>query len=266
VQGNTDLWLLDGTRTSRFTFDPAGQDRFPIWSPDGGRIVSESDRTGPRNLHVRDASGAGAEALLVDSAQAKLAFDWSADGRFLLYYCIDPHTRRDLWVRPMAGDQTSWVFLKTPFEELGGRFSPDGRWVAYMSNESGRLEIYVRPFGPPAASGVAAGTAAPASGQWQVSTAGGIFPSWRADGQELSYLGPDGTMMAAPIAVRGAAVEPGTPVALFPTRIYGGGVDTQQGRQYDVTRDGRFLINTVLDDATTTPITLIQNWQPDVKQ
>jgi len=145
VQGNTDLWLLDGARTSRFTFDPAGQDRFPIWSPDGGRIVFESDRTGPRNLYVRDASGAGAEALLVDSAQAKLAFDWSADGRFLLYYGIDPHTRRDLWVRPMAGDQTSWVFLKTPFEELGGRFSPDGRWVAYMSNESGRLEIYVRP-------------------------------------------------------------------------------------------------------------------------
>ena len=89
-----------------------------------------------------------------------------------------------------------------------------------------------------------------------------MYPRWRADGQELYYLGPDGHMMAAPITVRGAAVEVGTPVALFPTRIFGGGLDNQQGWQYDVTRDGRFLINTELDDAAPTPITLIQNWRP----
>jgi len=108
------------------------------------------------------------------------------------------------------------------------------------------MQIYVRPWTPPAA----AGAAAPApSAQWQVSTAGGFTPVWRADGQALYYLGPDGALMAAPVTTRGTALEPGTPVALFPTRILGGGGGGGQGRQYDATRDGRCLINTVLDDA-----------------
>lgn len=100
--------------------------------------------------------------------------------------------------------------------------------------------------------------------QWQVSTAGGMFARWRPDGKELYYIGPDGQMMAAPITVTGTTLEPGTPTALFQTRIYGGGTDNNVGRQYDVTRDGRFLINTVLDDAAA-PITLIQNWKPPAK-
>jgi hypothetical protein len=123
-------------------------------------------------------------------------------------------------------------------------------------------EIYLRPFAGPAASGAAA-TAA--GGQWKVSTAGGVFPRWRRDGAELYYLGPTGTLMAASTAVTGVALAPGAPVALFPTRIYGGSADTQQGRQYDVTRDGRFLINTVLDGEAAA-ITLLQDWQPEAKQ
>ena len=153
------------------------------------------------------------------------------------------------------------MFLKTPFEERNGQFSPDGRWVAYESNESGRDEIYIRPFAGPAASGAGAPAA---SGQWQVSTTGGVFPRWRADGRELYYLAPNSALMAAPITVTGASVAPGAPVALFPTRIYGGGADGGQGRNYDVTRDGRFLINTVLDEAAA-PITLIRNWNPEAK-
>jgi Tol biopolymer transport system component len=152
--------------------------------------------------------------------------------------------------------------LKTNLREAWGVFSPDGRWVAYMSNESGRVEIYVRPFVPPGAAGTAAGAA---GGQWQVSTAGGIHPVWRPDGRELYYLNPAGAMMAAPITVTGATLEPGAPVVLFPTRIFGGGVDAQQGRQYDVAPDGRFLINTVLDEAPA-PITLLQNWNPEAKK
>jgi hypothetical protein len=112
----------------------------------------------------------------------------------------------------------------------------------------------------------AAGTAAAAArGQWQVSTTGGILPVWRRDGKEIFYLNPAGAMMAAPIAVTGDTVEPGVPVVLFPTRIFGGGVDLQQGRQYDVARDGRFLINMELDSATS-PITLLMNWSPDGRQ
>ena len=162
----------------------------------------------------------------------------------------------------MVGDYTPSVVLKTPFRESFGAFSPDGRWVAYLSTESGRPEIYVRPFVPPGARGTAAGAA---GGQWQVSTAGGIMPVWRPDGKELYYLNPAGAMMAAPIAVTGATLAPGAPVVLFPTRIVGGGVDGLQGRQYDVAPDGRFLINTELDSAAA-PITLLMNWNPDAKK
>ena len=158
------------------------------------------------------------------------------------------------------------LFLKTSFIEKWGQFSPDGRWVAYMSNESGRPEIYVRSFVEPAApTANDRATAKQAGGQWQVSTAGGIFPRWRPDGKELYYIGPDGQMMAAPVTATGETLEPGTPVTLFQTRIFGGGTYNAQGRQqYDVTRDGRFLINTVLDSAAS-PITLLQNWKPPAK-
>src|SRR6202022_2698100 len=219
----------------------AAQDLFPIWSPDGSRIVFGSNRKGPRDLYQKPSSGAGGEEVLVESPQDKTASDWSADGRFILYYSIDPQTAQDLWVVPMVeGDRKPCVFLKTNFDERNGQFSPDGRWVAYRSNESGQMEIYIRPFAASAASCAHANSAA---GQWPVSSNGGIFPRWSPDGKELYYIGPHGEMMAAPITAKGTTLEPGAPVALFPTRIYGGGVDIGQGRQYDVTRDGRFLIN-----------------------
>ena len=141
-------------------------------------------------------------------------------------------------------------------------FSPDGRWVAYESNESGRNEIYVRPFVPP---GTAGTPPAAAGGQWQVSTEDGIYPRWGPDGRELYYLNPAGAMMAVPITVAGATFAPGAPIVLFPTRIVGGGEDTAQGRQYDVAPNGRFLINTELDSAAA-PITLLMNWRPEDKK
>ena len=271
VQGNVDLWLLDGGRTSRFTFDPA-PDTIPIWSPDGTRIVFRSNRTGADDLYQKLASGAAAEERLVASDQVKTPESWSPDGRFLLYRSIDPKTSLDLWVVPIAGDRTPSVFLQTPFREGYAAFSPDGRWVAYESNESGRNEIYVRPFVPPSRdatadkpAGTNAGTAATAGGQWQVSTAGGIYPQWGRDGRELYYLNPEGALMAAPITVAGATFATGAPIVLFPTRIVGGGEDAAQGRQYDVAPNGRFLINTELDSAAA-PITLLMNWRPEAKK
>jgi len=263
VQGNTDLWLLDGARATRLTFD-AGVDRFLVWSPDSRRVVFDSNRTGVRDLYQKEASGAGVETRLVTSPQTKTATDWSADGRFLLFTSFDPQTAGNLWAQEMdpssgavrAGSAPATV-LVTTFDERWGQFSPDNRWVAYQSNESGRAEIYVRPWVPPTRE-----AASTPGAHWQVSTEGGVTPVWRSDGQVLYFIGADGAMMMAPLNARGAALDPGTPVALFPTRIVGGSVDGSLGPQYDVTRDGRFLINTILDDAVATPITLLQNWQP----
>ncbi len=269
VQQNTDIWLLGGTRVTRLTFD-AALDRFPRWSPDGTRFVFDSTRQGQgiRNLYLGHVDSPGSETLLLESPQDKSAHDWSADGRFLLYL-VQSESFRDLWVLPLDGDRPlkPWLFLKTSFENRAAQFSPDGHWVAYESNQSGsgQYEVYVRPF--VASEGGANSTVAPgarASVQWQVSTSGGIHPRWRPDGKELFYIGRVGQMMAVPIMVSGTTLVPGAPAELFQTRIFGGGAEGGQTRQYDVAGDGRFLINTVLDDAAA-PITLLSNWKPPSK-
>jgi serine/threonine protein kinase len=253
VQGNQDVWLLDGTRTTRFTFDPATES-FPIWSPDGSRIVFDSARkTGVRDLYQKLSSGSGDEQLLFESDQSKAVNSYSSDGRFLLFSSTDPKNLTDLWVLPMDGSRKPFPFVKTPFDERSGMISADGRWVSYLSNESGRYEIYVRPFPPTS------------GGQWQVSTAGGVQPRWRRDGKELYYIAPDGKLMAVAIAVNGSTLEPGTPVALFQTRIFGGGASVNSRQQYDVAPDGRFLINVTIDDTNASPITLLLNWKPPSK-
>jgi len=117
----------------------------------------------------------------------------------------------------------------------------------YTSNESGQQEVYVRPF--------------MGAGQWQVSTGGGAFSKWSPNGKELYYFAPDGSLIAVPVRFNGATIQPGTPVTLFRTRVVGGGTDINQGIQFDVSRDGRFLVNTLLDDVGTAPITLLQNWK-----
>ena len=158
AQGNQDLWLLDGTRASRFTFDPAPE-YLPVWSPDSTRIVYMSRRKGIGDLYQKLTSGAGVEEPFLSTDQILSPTSWSENGRFLMYYSNDPETNADLWVVPMsgnAGEQRPFVFLKTPFREAAGMFSPDGRWVAYQSDESGRPEVYVRPFVPSGAIGTAA--------------------------------------------------------------------------------------------------------------
>ena len=180
------------------------------------------------------------------------AHTWrSTDGRFLLYGEADPKTGRDLWALPVTGnDRKAITIVNTPFEELNGQFSPDGRWVAYETNESGRFEIVVQPFPAP-------------TGKWQVSTGGGIQPRWRADGKELYFIAPDGKLMAASITA-GATFAAGTPVALFPVTVPPGAGSNKQ--QYAVSRDGRFLINQPVETSNTTaPITLILNWKPPAK-
>ena len=255
VQGNNDIWLLDlvrGGRT-RLTFD-AANDTNPIWLPDGLRIVFTSIRTGAADLYLKPSNGSGTEERLVGSPNNKTAQDWSRDGRWLLYSETNPTTGRDLWALDMTSpDRTSRVVANTPAEEVLAQLSPDGRWVAYQTNESGRFEVVVQPFPD-------------AGGKWQVSTAGCVAPRWRADGKELYFLAPDATMMAVPVTAAGTSFEAGTPVALFPTRIVDGGTVAIIRPQYAVARDGRFLINQPVGDATAAPITLILNWRPPANE
>ena len=262
VQGNTDIWVLDGARSSRFTFD-AAIDNLPLWSPDGSQIVFRSGRTGSGDLYQKSSNGAGEETLLLSSDQFNALSSWSADGRFLLYHSVSTQGDRDLWALPMTGDPVPFNVLQTPFIERWPTFSPDGRWVAYQSDASSRIEIYVRAFVAPVDTD--SGAATSMSGVWQISTAGGINATWSPDGQELYYLDPAGNMMAASFTVTGDTVEVGNPEVLFPTRIFGGGTDATV-RQYDVAPDGRFLINTLIGEGSTAPITLIQNWNPEVVQ
>ncbi len=255
VEGNSDIWLFEGSRTSRVTFDDA-LDQLPIWSPDGLRLTFSSTRseTGQADLY-QTAPGAGGDRLLFASAQTKTPNAWSPDGRFFLFYSTDPETANDLWILPPTGAPVA--FLKTRFREADGVFSPDGRWVAYTSDQSGRWEVYVRPFDAALAANESAGER---GREWQVSNAGGLHPTWSPNGREVYFINQIGEMMAVPIAVAGSAIAPGTPLRLFPTAIFGGGLELEL-RQYDVAPDGRFLINTMLDTAIA-PITLLLNWNP----
>jgi eukaryotic-like serine/threonine-protein kinase len=258
TQGKRDIWLQSDARASRMTFGSGASD-YPVWSPDGSRLAFESGVGTTAGFYQKPTNGAQAQESLLLSQKGQYVTSWSADGQYLLYFSLVSASAIDLWVLPMTGTRKPFPFLQSSFIKAWGQFSPDGRWVAYESNESGQYEIYVRRFVKP---GDAAKSTAAQAGQWQVSTAGGIFPVWRADGKELFYIDQAGMMMAAPITVTASAAVPGTPVTLFQTNVLGGGTDNEQGRQYDVAPDGRFLINRVVDTAIS-PITLIQNWNPD---
>ena len=175
----------------------------------------------------------------------------TVDGRFLLYGDVDPKTKVDLWVLPMdgaSGERKPIPFLRTEFNEQRAKFSPDDRWVAYQSDESGKFEIYVRPF--PAVEG--------GGEKWMVSHGGGTDPRWRGDGKELFYLAPDGNVMAVPVATSGAGFQPGTPAVLFK------GPPSPPG--WDVSADGkRFLFPVPAGDTVLAPITVILNWMSLLK-
>jgi serine/threonine protein kinase len=253
-----DIWIHDLTREglrTRFTFD-AGEDWDSVWSPDGRSLAFSAGRPRPLDLYRKVADGSGAEERLVEGAGNKYVDSWSLDGRFILYTTTSAgsQTGNDLWVLPLMDERKPRPLLQTSFNETDGRFSPDGRWVTYVSNESGRNEIYVMPFPT-------------AGGKWQISTAGGIQPKWRRDGKELFYLAGD-TMMAAEVNGAGAAFQVGAVRRLFEVRrrtqtngsLLG---NLGSGRVYDVTADGqRFLVNVVAEDmqAAPPPITVITNW------
>lgn len=204
---NKDIWLLDAASgaTTRFTSDP-GWDAFPTWSPDGSRIIFTSNRGGGvYDLYQKASSGAGNEQLFYQSTEGKGPNSWSPDGKFLIYYSIGQPTHLRLLAVDGPADRKPVPLVDPQFSSVTGRFSPDGRWIAYTSNESGKNEISVRPFD--AATGSAGNPVIVAGG-------GGRTPLWSGDGKELFYISPDGMATAVEVTA-GATFRTGVPKALF---------------------------------------------------
>jgi eukaryotic-like serine/threonine-protein kinase len=240
---NSDIWLMDLARSiaSRFTFDPA-DDTLSVWSPDGTRLFFSSSREGVTQLYQALSDRPGSEEPLLRSGAWKAPDDVSPDGQFLIYETIDPKGEGDLWLLPLSGDRRPQPFEVTPFSEWGAQFSPDGRWIAYVSNASGRAEIFVQAFPGP-------------GGKRQVSSEGGTMPRWRNDGRELFYLGADGRLMAAEVRLS-PSFESRVPTALFKVSLL-----ESPDRQYDVSPDGtRILVNRVSKETEATPMTVVLDW------
>jgi len=251
-----NIWMLELSRAvvSRVTFRPTNETAAQ-WSPDGNRLAfatNFANRFGLHDLYVKSLTGASGEEELVKSDHDKFPDDWSRDGQWLIYEEQDPKTKYDLWLLPMSGDRKPQPFLVTPFNENHASISPDGRWVAYASDETGRAEIYVRSFPQPGE-------------KWQVSATGGDQPAWRRDGKELFYIASDKKLLAASVRLNGT-FEASAPKALFALPIRTTPL-TGSKNQYVPSPDGqRFLVVSLLEETSRPPITVVLNWTSELKR
>jgi Tol biopolymer transport system component len=240
-----DLWLHDLTRgtESRFTF--GGRAQFPVWSPDGTRIAFVgSSKDGKRTMYAKSSNGTGMEQPIEDSAERRPT-DWSRDGR----YVIAEAAEGGIWVHPQFGDKKPYAYLHSPqFREAEAKLSPDGKWLAYRSNESKRTEIYVMSF------------PTPEGGKFQISTTGGRVPVWSRDGRELYFLSADSKMMAVKIETAGGKFHASVPQALFDVLI------AANNPNFDVSKDGRFLIPSQASTSENVPMTVVLNSQAGLKK
>jgi Tol biopolymer transport system component len=260
--GTRNIWLYDFKRgvTTRFTFD-SGTDFDPVWSPDGSQIAFASNRRGAFDLYQKASNLASEDELLFKSSEAKVPSNWSRDGRYLLFF--NPLPPNHIWLLPVSGkgtDQKPLQFSASQFNEAAARFSPDGRWIAYSSTESGRSEIYVRPFDAASAGAAPAGNGNPVTGKWMISKDGGDSVLWRRDGKELFYLSPDAMAMAVPVNTSGV-FQAGIPKPLF--KVPAGVLF------WDVSADGKkFLMAapSATGQAGEPKFTVVLNWQSALKK
>jgi Tol biopolymer transport system component len=251
VDGNTDIWILDIARGifDRFTFHPTLESH-PLWSPDGTRIVFQRFNEGRGDLFIKSISGNGDDQLVLTNPRGKIPTDWSSDGQFVLYKEGSATGQQgwDIFAFRVDGDRTPIPVAQTGAEERDGQFSPDGKWVAYQSDESGEFAIFVRPFQR-------------AGNKQRISPGFGAQVRWRADGNELFYLTLDCELISVPIRLDpgGETIEAGKPTALFKTRV-ADVVLAIARQQYTPSPDGqRFLMHTITREATTPPVTVILN-------
>ena len=249
-----DLWIWDLRRATLtpLTLDP-GQDWFPVWTPDGQRVIFSSTRDGTWNLWWQAADGTGAAERLTTSSTAQFPSGITTDG--VVLFGPTPTMGTELMQLALDGTHRVTPLLQTKFNERNGIVSPDGRWLAYESNSSGPIEVYVRPF--PNVGG----------GQWLVSTAGGTRPLWERNGNELFYVGADGALLRVPVEASGATWNAGTPMKILEGRYYTG---DNTGRANDVSPDGRrfLMIKAPGSDANDVPPALIvvQHWDDDLER
>jgi len=252
-KGNYDIWIVDLQRKtkSRITFDENGANR-PIWSPDGKWIYYAGDWVATRKIVRRAADGTGnAETILETPDVTVVPVSISDDGRYLAFNRVDPKskTRNDAWAVPLEGERKPFALVATPFVDVVPAISPNGKWFAYMSDESGRFEIYIRPFPK-------------GEGKWQVSNGGSFLPMWRRDNKELVFSTLDSQMMSVDISERGAGIQLGVPRPLFRFNA----VPASDG-PFTMTSDARrFVINRVNIESVAQPLTLVTNWTADLKK
>ena len=256
------LWLLDVSRgtSTRFDLNPSEDNSAAVWSPDARSIIFASVGSGQMaDIYEKPLSGAADADVLVKSNEWKCPLSWSSDGRFLLYATVGGGTKGDLWVLPLGEHKSPVPFLRTSFDESDGRFSPDGRWVAYVSNESGRGEVYARPFLPD----TSAVPGSEAGNKWLISSGGGHSPIWRADGKELYYIDLDGMLMVVTVATR-PVFQAGVPKVLFQTPP--GSVNLVNRPQWSPSPDGKRFLFMVPDTQGEAPFTVVLNWQATLKK
>ena len=247
---NGDIWIYDFKRqvNTRLTFGP-GASSSPVWSP-GGEWIAYVGTRGKNSLYRKASNGVGQEEMLLEGdAGLRNPLDWSPDGKFLLFGEGDGTAKSQLFLLPLAGDRKAAPLTQNTFVASTGTFSPDGHWLAYSSNESGRFEVYVMPFGG-------------GSGKWQISSTGGLHPMWRHDGKDLFFWSPNNDLMSVSLALKPGLVEVGTAHTLFRFNNPVGNVGIIS--PYDVNPDGQRLV-LITTPETPRPIALVVNWATALK-
>jgi Tol biopolymer transport system component len=257
-------WMVDLSRGTTARYELSAPDlESAVWAPDGRSIIFSSARAGQMaDIYEKKLDGPVDAEPLVSSNEWKFPLSWSPDARFLLYVSVGGETTDKLWVLPLEGDRKPVPLLRSEFVELDGRFSPVGHWITYVSNESGRYEVYVRPFTPDSlAQGISTSGV-----KWLISDNGGTSPMWRQDGKELYYIDLDGKLMAVSISA-GSSLQAGVPKVLFRAPPRGAQKPGHPGmRWWSPSPDGKRFLFLVPEKQEAAPLTVLLNWQAGLKK